>query len=374
MALRDEFLLDPDVVFLNHGSFGACPRDVFARYQEWQLELERQPVEFLGRRIEGLLAEARAALAAYVNADPDDLVFVQNATTGANLAAWGVALQPGDEVLATSLEYGALDLAWEHICAHAPATYIRMPVTVPLENAVEEIWSGVTDRTRVLFISHITSETAVELPVAELCSRARERGITTVVDGAHVPAHIPLDLRALDVDYYTGNCHKWLCAPKGAAFLYVRRELQPAIAPLVVSWGFKDDPTFLSRHEEQGTRDPAAYLTVPYAIEWQRTHDWDRVRERCRALASTVPKRVGLAPLGDGLQMVAMRLPDDAPPDLKRRLYDEYDVEVPVSDNGIIRVSVNGYNDDSDIDALARALDELLPTRAGASHRESSAP
>lgn len=374
MALRDEFLLDPDVVFLNHGSFGACPRDVFARYQEWQLELERQPVEFLGRRIEGLLAEARAALAAYVNADPDDLVFVQTATTGANLAAWGVALQPGDEVLATSLEYGALDLAWEHICAHAPATYIRMPVTVPLENAVEEIWSGVTDRTRVLFISHITSETAVELPVAELCSRARERGITTVVDGAHVPAHIPLDLRALDVDYYTGNCHKWLCAPKGAAFLYVRRELQPAIAPLVVSWGFKDDPTFLSRHEEQGTRDPAAYLTVPYAIEWQRTHDWDRVRERCRALASTVPKRVGLAPLGDGLQMVAMRLPDDAPPDLKRRLYDEYDVEVPVSDNGIIRVSVNGYNDDSDIDALARALDELLPTRAGASHRESSAP
>lgn len=374
MALRDEFLLDPDVVFLNHGSFGACPRDVFARYQEWQLELERQPVEFLGRRIEGLLAEARAALAAYVNADPDDLVFVQNATTGANLAAWGVALQPGDEVLATSLEYGALDLAWEHICAHAPATYIRMPVTVPLENAVEEIWSGVTDRTRVLFISHITSETAVELPVAELCSRARERGITTVVDGAHVPAHIPLDLRALDVDYYTGNCHKWLCAPKGAAFLYVRRELQPAIAPLVVSWGFKDDPTFLSRHEEQGTRDPAAYLTVPYAIEWQRTHDWDRVRERCRALASTVPKRVGLAPLGDGLQMVAMRLPDDAPPDLKRRLYDEYEVEVPVSDNGIIRVSVNGYNDDSDIDALARALDELLPTRAGASHRESSAP
>ena len=374
MALRDEFLLEPDVVFLNHGSFGACPRDVFARYQDWQLELERQPVEFLARRIGGLLAEARGALAEYVNADQDDLVFVPNATTGINLAAWGVALQAGDEVLATSLEYGALDLAWEHICAHAPATYVRMPVTVPLEDAVEEIWSGVTDRTRVLFISHITSETAIELPVAELCRRARERGITTVVDGAHVPAHIPLDLRALDVDYYTGNCHKWLCAPKGAAFLYVRREMQDAIAPLVVSWGFKDDPTFLSRHEEQGTRDPSAYLTVPYAIEWQRAHDWDRVRERCRTLTSTVPERLGLQPLGDGLQMVSMRLPDDAPPDLKSRLYDEYAVEVPISENGIIRVSINGYNDDSDVDALARALDELLPTRAGASHRESSAP
>src|SRR5205823_4182357 len=127
--LRDEFLLDPEVVFLNHGSFGACPRDVFARYQAWQVELERQPVEFLARRLPGLLAEARAALGAHIGADPDDLVFVPNATTGVNLAAWGLALQPGDEVLSTSLEYGALDLAWDHICAHAPARYVRMPIT-----------------------------------------------------------------------------------------------------------------------------------------------------------------------------------------------------------------------------------------------------
>ena len=142
--LRDEFLLDPGVVFLNHGSFGACPRDVFARYQEWQLELERRPIEFLARRIDERLAEARAALGEYVNADPDDLVFVQNATTGVNLAAWALALQPGDEVLSTSLEYGALDLAWKHICAHGPATYVRTPVTVPLADTVDEILSGVT--------------------------------------------------------------------------------------------------------------------------------------------------------------------------------------------------------------------------------------
>ena len=130
--IRDEFLLDPDVVFLNHGSFGACPRDVFARYQEWQLELERQPVAFLGRRLDGLLADARASLGAYVGADPDDIVFAQNATAGVNLAAWALDLQPGDEVLSTNLEYGALDLAWTHVCSHAPAQYIRMPVTVPL--------------------------------------------------------------------------------------------------------------------------------------------------------------------------------------------------------------------------------------------------
>jgi isopenicillin-N epimerase len=356
--IRDAFLLDPEIVFLNHGSFGACPREVFAHYQEWQLELERRPVEFLGRRLRGLLAEARAAVGAYVNADPDDLVLVQNATAGVNLAAWALDLQPGDEVLSTSLEYGALDLAWEHVAAHAPARYVRMPVTAPLEDAVEEVWSGVTDRTRALFLSHITSKTAVRLPVDELCARAREHGIATIVDGAHVPGHIPLDLSALDVDYYAGNCHKWLCAPKGAAFLYVRRELQDAIAPLVIGWGYEDG-SFLARHEEQGTRDPAAFLTVPAAIEWQRAHDWDAVRERCRALAAETPARLGFEPLGTGLQMVAMRLPPDAPPDLKERLYDEHRIEIPVED-GLIRASFQGYNGPEDLEALRTALRTLL--------------
>jgi isopenicillin-N epimerase len=359
--IRDEFLLDPEIVFLNHGSFGACPREVFERYQAWQLELERQPVEFLGRRLPGLLAEARAALGAYVNADPDDLVFVQNATAGVNLAAWALDLQPGDEVLSTSLEYGALDLAWEHVASHAPARYVRTPVTLPLDDAVEEVWSGVTDRTRALFLSHITSETAVRLPVEELCARARERGIATIVDGAHVPGHIPLDLRALDVDYYAGNCHKWLCAPKGAGFLYVRRELQDTIAPLVVSWGYEGESTFLTRHEKQGTRDPAAFLTVPAAIDWQRAHDWDAVRERCRTLAAETPARLGLEPLGTALQMVSMRLPPDAPEDLQERLYDEHRIEIPVSDDGrFIRASFQGYNSADDLAALQRALEAVL--------------
>ena len=354
--IRDEFLLDQDIVFLNHGSFGACPRDVFARYQEWQLELERRPVEFLARRLEGLLADTRATLGAYVGADADDLVFVQNATAGVNLAAWALALQPGDEVLSTDLEYGALDLAWEHICAHAPARYVRMPVTVPLDNPVEEIWSGVTDRTRALFLSHVTSETAVQLPVEELCARARECGIATIVDGAHAPGHVPLDLRALDVDYYAGNCHKWMCAPKGAGFLYVRRALQDTIAPLVIGWGYKDGGTFLSRHENQGTRDPAAFLTVPYAIEWLDAHGWDAVRERCRRLAAQTPERVRLERLSTpGLQMVTLRLPEPVPDDLQRRLYDEHRIEVPVFDS-MIRPSFQAYNDEDDVEALTAAL------------------
>jgi hypothetical protein len=210
--LRGEFLLDPNVTFLNHGSFGATPRAVFERYQEWQRELERQPVLFLARRLDALLAEARAELGAYVGADPDDLVFVPNATAGVNVAAWPLGLQQGDEVLSTDLEYGALDLTWEHVCGDFGARYVRTPVRLPVASAdeiVEAVWAGVGPRTRALFLSHHTSSTAMTLPVRELCGRAREAGIRTIVDGAHVPGHLPLNLRELDADYYAGNCHKW---------------------------------------------------------------------------------------------------------------------------------------------------------------------
>ena len=212
-GLRGEFLLDPDITFLNHGSFGACPRAVFERYQEWQLELELEPVLFLARRLETLLADARAALGDYVGADPDDLVFVPNATSGVNIAAWPLGLRAGDEVLSTNLEYGALDLTWEHVCGDFGARYVRVPVPLPIGGdgeIVETIWAGVNDRTRVLYLSHHASGTALTLPVAELCRRARERGIVTVIDGAHVPGHLPLNLRELDPDFYAGNCHNWL--------------------------------------------------------------------------------------------------------------------------------------------------------------------
>jgi isopenicillin-N epimerase len=372
-GLRAEFLLDPAVTFLNHGSFGACPRAVFERYQEWQLELERQPVLFLARRVEGLLAEARVALGAYVGADPDDLVFVPNATAGVNVAAWPLGLRAGDEVLSTNLEYGALDLTWEHVCADFGARYVRTPIPLPVTHEgeiVEAVWSGVTSRTRVLYLSHHTSSTALTLPVGELCARARERGIVTVIDGAHVPGHLPLDIRVLDPDFYSANCHKWLGAPKGAGFLYVRRELQQDVHPLVISWGYEgDDPTFLNRHEKQGTHDPSAYLTVPFAIEWQREHRWDEVRARCHELARRAACDLGLPALVPGTrhdlygQMVSLRLPDDAPADLKERLYDEHRIEIPVSDHHggrLIRPSFQGYNDEGDLERLKSALNALL--------------
>jgi isopenicillin-N epimerase len=371
--LRAAFLLDPDVTYLNHGSFGACPREVMERYQEWQLELEWQPVLFLARRLEKLLADARDALGAYVGADPEDLVFVPNATAGVNVVARALGLRAGDEVLTTDLEYGALDLTWQQVCDGVGARYVRTPITLPVtsvDEVADTVWSGVSANTRVLFVSQHTSSTALTLPVADLCRRARDAGIKSVVDGAHVPGHLPLNLRELDADYYAGNCHKWLCAPKGAGFLYVRRELQRDIHPLVISWGYDgDDPSFLSRHERQGTRDPSAYLTVPAAIEWQHRHDWDAVRDRCHELARRAARELGLEALVPDTshalfgQMVSLRLPDGAANDLQERLYEKYRIEVPTfrhGDGQLIRASFQGYNDPGDLERLKRALAELL--------------
>jgi isopenicillin-N epimerase len=386
--LRDLFLLRPDVIFLNHGSFGACPRPVFETYQAWQRELERQPVEFLGRRFTDLMQGARESLAAYVHADPDDLVYVPNATTGLNVVARSLPLQPGDEVLATDHEYGALDRTWRFICAKRHVSYVNQPLPLPVrsaEEATEAIWAGVTPRTRVLFISHITSPTALILPVAELVRRARQAGIWTVVDGAHAPGQIPLDLTALGADFYAGNCHKWLCSPPGSAFLYARREVQDLLEPLVVSWGWQPEKTtllsldsaeaspFILQQEWQGTRDIAAYLSVPAAIQFQAEHDWPRLQEQCHELLRHARQVIGeltgleqICPDSPDwyAQMATIPLPPCDADELKRRLYDEYRVEVPIITWGgrqLVRVSVQGYNTRDHVEALGAALKVLLP-------------
>ena len=197
-------------------------------------------------------------------------------------------LRPGDEILTTDHEYGAMDRTWRYICDQIGARYVQRPIPLPVTthaDFVEHFWAGVTERTRIIFISHITSPTALTFPVAEICRRARAAGILTIVDGAHAPGQLPLNLVELGADIYTGACHKWLCAPKGAAFLYARPEVQPWLEPLVVSWGWeaeKPGPSrFVDWHEWQGTRDLAAYLTVPAAIRFQAEHAWDDVRRRC---------------------------------------------------------------------------------------------
>jgi isopenicillin-N epimerase len=379
-SLKSHFLLRRDIVYLNHGAFGACPRPVFEVYQRWQQELERQPVEFLGRRAAELMTEARTRLAAYLACAPDEVVYFPNPTTALNMVARSLPLRPGDEVLATDHEYGALDRTWRFLCAKAGARYIRQAIGLPIESAeavVEAFWSGVSERTRLVFLSHITSPTALTFPVAEICRRARQAGLLVIVDGAHAPGHIPLDLPALGADVYAGACHKWLCAPKGASFLYARRSIQPRLEPLVVSWGWeaeKPSPSpFVDHHEWQGTRDLAAFLSVPAAIDFQEQHDWPEVRRRCHALASRtrrqIIERTGLPPLCPDsdtwfAQMVAARLPETDVELLQRRLVEKYRIEVPcLRWNGqpLIRVSFQAYNEPEEAQRLVEGLAELLP-------------
>ncbi|MGH3009016.1 MAG: aminotransferase class V-fold PLP-dependent enzyme [Gaiellaceae bacterium] len=371
-ALRREFLLDPEVAFLNHGSFGACPRPVFERYQAYQRELELEPVDFLARRLPELLTAARTALAEYLNAGSDDLAFVTNATTGVNLAARSLPLGPGDEILATDLEYGACDMAWEWIARRTGASYVRAPIPLPLDRPqtlVETLFAHATERTRVLYVSHVTSSTAIVLPVEEIVAHARALGLTTIVDGAHAPAHVPLDLAALGADYYSGNAHKWLGSPKGAGFLHVRPEFQERVDAAIVSWGYEGGNTFQERIEKQGTRDPAAWLAVPDAIAFQEARDWDAVRDRCRTLTRQARDElcdlVGSEPLApDELlgQMASVRLHRPAP-DLSDRLFAGHRVEIPVAgpNDDLLRISVAAYTTREEVDrllaALARELD-----------------
>ncbi len=378
-SLKGQFLLDPEIVFLNHGSFGATPRSVFEAYQRWQRELERQPVEFLSRRHDGLMADARSALAGYLGTRPENVVYTQNVTIAVNVVARSLELGPGDEVLASDHEYGACDRTWRFLARERGFTYVNRPVALPpvsIQSLVDEFWQGVSARTRVIFLSHITSSTALSFPVAEICSRARAAGILTLVDGAHAPGQLPLDLPDLGADFYGGNLHKWLCAPKGAGFLYARPEVQGLLKPLVISWGYESEKpsgsTFIDHHEWWGTRDISAFLSVPDAIQFQADHDWPAVRAECHVLLREALNRIdritGLRPIYPDdswyVQMGAAALPPGTDVEaVQSRLYAEHRIEVPVYEwNGrrLIRVSVQGYNEPADIDRLIEALPRLL--------------
>ena len=387
--LASLFLIDPSVTFLNHGSFGACPRPVFEEYQAWQRQLERQPVAFLDpmRGLSGWMRDARVAMAAVIGADADDIVGLTNATEALNIVAQSLDLRPGDEILTTDHEYAALDKTWAYVARRSGAKVVPVTIPLPLTDAqsfTDAILAGFTPRTRVLFLSHITSATALVFPIEAVIAEARSRGIVTVIDGAHTPGHIPLDLTAVGADYYAGNCHKWLMAPKGSAFLYVRRELQAGINPLVISHGWTEDAgvpgtkgvfgntPFIDGLEMQGTRDPSAWLTVPNAIAFRRQHGWDGVAARCRDLVQETAARLraitGLVPLSSPVfcspQMVSMPVPRCDPMALKLALLDDHGIEIPCfdwKDHTIVRLSVQGYNTTAEMDRLVAALATVLP-------------
>jgi len=379
LHLKSQFLLNPDITYLNFGSFGACPKPIFADYQSWQLLLESEPCQYIAVNGVEYLRKSREALAAFVNCDADDVVYTTNPTYAINIIAKSLQLSEGDEILSTNLEYGALDRTWNYYGNRSKAKYVRQPIALPVvskEAIIEQFWKGYTPRTKAIFISQITSSTALRLPVEEICAMAKEKGLLTIVDGAHVPGHIPLDLSVLQADIYTGACHKWMMAPKGCSFLYITRELQDRFDPVIISWGYQSaapsHSRFLDYHQMQGTRDFSAFLTVPKTIEFMKEHSWPQVAASCREMVRNNYQRfctlLGTAPVcpinDDFLgQMCSIPILTSQPEKLQRHLFTHYKIEVPVmrlEQQTFLRFSINAFNAQSDLDKLYSALSEII--------------
>lgn len=389
--LADRWKLDPEIVFLNHGSFGAAPRIVRDEQQRIRDRLEAEPVRFFERRYQPLLDRARAVLAQFVGTRAQDLVFVANATTAVNTVLGSLDLRPGDELLTTNHEYNACRNALEAVTASTGASVVVADVPFPLrsENEITEaIFARVTPRTRLLLVDHVTSQTALVMPVRQLIREVRTRGVEVLVDGAHAPGMIDLDLEGLGAAYYTGNCHKWLCAPKGAAFLNVREDLRPTVRPLVISHGANASSSRRSRfhleHDWTGTCDPSAWLSVPSAITGLAAMvegGWTEIRKRNHALAVAARELLCRAldvesgcPSSMIGSMAVVHLPDsnggekedafsrDA---LQNELYREWGIEVPVipwpsPPARLLRVSAQLYNSLEQFEYLAEALQASL--------------
>jgi isopenicillin-N epimerase len=384
--------LDPKVVFLNHGSFGSCPRAVLAFQNEIRARFEGRPIQFLARELEGLLDQARSRLAEFVEADPQDLVFVTNATTGVNTVLRSLPWKSDDEFLVTDYEYNACRNALDFAARQSGARVAVAKIPFPLrseDEIVDAILARVSERTRLLLVDHVTSQTGIVMPLDRLIPEMTSRGVDTLIDGAHAPGMIPLDVRRLGAAYYTGNCHKWICAPKGAGFLYVRRDRQAAIRPLVISHGAnsprKDRSRYLIEFDWTGTWDPSAYLSVPESLRyvgsllpggWPEVMAHNRTlalaarRILCEALAVDIPcpddliGSLASIPLPDAPkdQVLTSPLYDDP---IQERLRNEYAIEVPIvpwpePPKRVLRVSAQLYNALPQYELLARVVRELV--------------
>jgi len=379
--LKSLFLLREDITYLNFGSYGACPKPVFERYQQYQLELEQEPVQFIAVNGMQYLKQSREALAAFVNCHADDLVYVANPSYAVNIVAKNFPLNEGDEVLATNLEYGACDRTWNYYCERKSAKYVRQKIKFPLqskEDFIEQFFKGLSSKTKMVFISQITSTTGIRLPVEEICAIAKQKGFLTFVDGAHAPGQIPVNLNTLQADFYTGACHKWMLTPKGSSFLYVKKELQNMCDPLVISWGYKSakpsHSQFLDYHQTQGTRDFSAFLTIPAAIDFMKKNNWDAVAEDCREITRSNADRfcslLKAEPICNDkndfiFQLCSTFIKTKNPEQLHNLLFDKYKIQIPVmqhEDMVFLRYSIQGFNTQGDLDILYSAIQDIIKT------------
>ena len=379
--MKPNFLLDSSITFLNHGSFGACPKPIFEEYQRLQLELETEPVNFIINKAPRYLKIAKDRLAKYMGCDASDFFFTSNPTFAVNTIMRSINLQEGDEILTTNHEYGAMDRTWNFYCKKSGAKYIKQNISLPLvskEQILEEFWKGYNANTKVIFLNQISSVTALIFPVKEICDKAQELGLITIVDGAHVPGHIALNISELNPDFYTGTLHKWMLAPKGSSFLYVKKEFQADLDPLVVSWGYESvapgESQFLDYHETQGTRDISAFLCTPKVIDFLEENNWKQKSAECKQIVLDNYQRFcdllntqPICPVTSEFlgQMASIPLVTTNATGLKELLYNKYKIQIPVmplNGNVYLRYSINAYNSQDDLDVLYRALEDIIKT------------
>ena len=388
MNLKNQFLLDNKVTFLNHGSFGACPKVIFNEYQSWQKKLENQPVKFLDqfRDFGPNMTNVREALSKKINCNVNNLVPVVNATTGLNAIIKSLHFKKGDEVIISNHEYGALEKTWQFIKTKYKIKITIAKVSLPItseEKFIKDFVKKFTSKTKILFLSHITSPTALLFPIKKLVQIAKQHKIITIIDGAHAPGHIDLNLKNLNADFYSGNCHKWMMSPKGAAFMWSSSKYKNHLDPLIVShgWNKKSNSTnqkgalgnsrFIDMFEYNGTKDPAAWLSVPASIKYIN----DKKNTKLFIAQSKVLYNFALKlsktfkmPLLGGRKflpplMISVPIPKVKEIEFQRKLYKNYKIEIPIipwENKSFARISYQLYNSIKDLEKLEYALKKLL--------------
>ena len=381
---KDLFLLKKNLIFLNHGSFGSCPKIVFKAYQDWQLKLEKQPVAFLdqSRDFISYMKNVRMSLSKELNVQSNDLVGVMNATVGLNAVAQCISLKEGDEILTSDHEYAALEKTWNYVAIRKKVKIVIANVPLPLiseDEFVNVFKKKMNKKTKILFISHITSPTSLVFPLKRLIKETNKRNIISIIDGAHAPGHIKLNITDLKADFYSGNCHKWMMAPKGSAFLWANKNRKNILEPLIISHGWlpnnykslqKGDfgnNRFIDSFEVQGTRDPASWLAVLDAIKFINNKNYSKAFNYSSKLAyetatkitkltkmPLLAKKKFLAP-----QMISIPIPDCNIYKIKQQLLKKFNIEIPIirwNNRFFVRISIQIYNTKEDANKLIEAL------------------
>ena len=376
--LKDQFLLDPSIAYLNHGSYGACPRPVFDAYQAYQRELETEPASLLYRNFSSRIQKARERLSHFINCKSDQLAFVRNATYGMNMVAQSINLKQGDTVLATNYEYGAVERMWEIFCNERGARFVKVHMPLPHQDSKEIIQffhDQIDSSVKVITFPHISAATAQLLPVRDLVNLAKSNNAISIIDGAHAPGQVKLNLEDIDADYYVGNCHKWMLSPKGVGFVYVSRKHENNIRPPAISWGniSSGNSSLLMENDWQGTTDISSILAVEDSIDFLNKNEWfHQVIPRCTELISNFNTAIleitGMKSLYknnnfEPPQMRSFLLQEGDHSELHSRLFHESKVELPVFldfDDAYFRVSIQAYNNHSDMDRLVESLKKFL--------------